>query len=256
MPRQRFIWPDLWDDKDLGGVSELAFILYVGCFSLADDEGRIIGDPVHLKSQICRWRDVSIEDVRAARNELERASDAFCVYEVTQIEYVALLNWADWQRPKYPSPSRLPAPPKTAQRKYSRQNSSRKPSPKTSPSGSGRDSPNDSSTGRVGLSREDLSTKQTALRDATPTADFQNGQEQPIRLTPSDAHDIQRLCALIHDRDENTARIIAGYATGLPQVVLEHIMESLKRHPDRGAGWVINALKDEARIARKETATT
>lgn len=148
MARQRFIWPDLWADPDLGRVSPLAFILYVGCFSLADDEGRLIADPTFLKSAIFPYRRVSDREIRAARDELVSACSAFHVYESREIEYVALLNWSTWQKPKYPRPSKLPAPPRSVQTAYLRRNSSGKSSGTVPgsvgervPNASGNDSP-------------------------------------------------------------------------------------------------------------------
>lgn len=167
MARQRFIWPDLWHDPELGRVSERALLLYIGCFSNADDEGRLLGDPLHLKATIYPYRSTSPAQIKAARDELEAACSAFLVYEHRENEYIALLNWSSWQRPKYPRPSRLPAPPRAAQRQYESQKPSGNRSSKRGgtappilpqPSGSG------SSAGRDGMGSTPLNPPRRRTR--------------------------------------------------------------------------------------------
>jgi hypothetical protein len=165
MARQRFIWPTFWDDPDLGELDEAARLLYIGCFSLADDEGRILGDPVYLKSAVFKYRtDITPDRVRELRDELERACRCFTVYIVRKIEYIAFTNWADFQKPKYPTPSRHPAPPKRRRStpkpaplsQTDSGNDSRNRSGTDSGSSSGNGSGNDSPTGRDGLGLESL----------------------------------------------------------------------------------------------------
>lgn len=175
MARQRFIWPDLWEDPDLGRVSERAMLLYIGCFSNADDDGRLIGDPEFLKSTVFPYRRITETQIRAARDELEAACSAFVVYKSREIEYVAFLNWDSWQRPKYPKPSKLPAPPRALQTAWLRENSSRKDGGKVGER-SGKRSGNvpeslgeDSSVGWVGLGSTPLSPSKAKTRRARGT---------------------------------------------------------------------------------------
>ena len=175
-PRQRFIHPEIWDDPDLGRVTPLAFILYVGCFSNADDDGRLIGDCSHLKSQVFRYRpEVTLDDVLSARDELAAACTSFVVYEKNGIEYVCFRNWNDYQKPKYPKPSKLPPPPGWKRHKPAKtsEKSSGNDSGNSSPNASHNDSRNDSTTGlgRVGLGTKELSTTPTAPHNAADAED-------------------------------------------------------------------------------------
>lgn len=111
MARQRFIHPEIWDDPDLGRVSPLAFVLYIGCFSNADDDGRLLGDPAYLKSQIFRYRNVSLDQVLEARTELTKACRSYVVYTIQEVDYIVFHNWAEYQKPRFPKPSKLPPPP-------------------------------------------------------------------------------------------------------------------------------------------------
>src|SRR5574337_609623 len=111
MARQRFIWPTIWDDPDIGRLSSDARLLYIGCFSLADDDGRILGDPVFLRTQIFRYRSMSDGRVTALRDEVAGACKSFVVYTKDGSDYIAFANWSEFQKPKYPRPSKLPPPP-------------------------------------------------------------------------------------------------------------------------------------------------
>lgn len=112
MARQRFIWPNLWDDPQLGRLTDTERLLYIGCFSMADDDGRLIGEPAHLRSTVYAFRPrMSLASVTNARTNISQACSQFHVYEVAGVEYIQFLNWGEWQKPKYPSPSKLPPPP-------------------------------------------------------------------------------------------------------------------------------------------------
>lgn len=108
MARQRFIWPDLWDDPVLGKLDESELLLYIGCFSLADDEGRLLGEPKWLNSHIFPYRDYTPDAVAAMRDQVALQKENFCVYVVDGIDYICFLNWGDFQKPKYPKASTLP----------------------------------------------------------------------------------------------------------------------------------------------------
>lgn len=110
--RQRFIWPTIWEDPAFGRMSHGARLLYIACFSNADDEGRLIGDPAHLRSIAFAYDDLELDDVRALRDEVAATMGCFCTYDFHRVEYVAFLNWGDFQRPKYPKVSKHPKPPK------------------------------------------------------------------------------------------------------------------------------------------------
>lgn len=140
MARQRFIWPSIWDDPAMGVLSDGARLLYIGCFSLADDDGRMIGDPIYLKTQVFRYRPTTPDEVREFRDQLTVSCSNFIVYEVENVEYIAFANWAEFQKPKYPKPSRLPRPPRVPKRRKPA-SLTQKPSGNDSGSDSGNDSP-------------------------------------------------------------------------------------------------------------------
>jgi len=111
MARQRFIWPDIWSDPNFAKLSPNGKVFYIGLFSNADDEGRIMADPAYLKSMIwpCEPKRKVSETLRT-RSEVIYSMRNVKLYKRGGNEYIQLLDWHKWQSPKYPQPSKLPAP--------------------------------------------------------------------------------------------------------------------------------------------------
>ena len=110
--RQRFIWPSIWEDEDFAALCPESRILFIALFSIADDEGRLLANPKHLKSEAFRFDDnMTSEHVLELRNEITSKMHSVLLYSSEGKEYIALLKWKVYQKPKYPRPSRYPAPP-------------------------------------------------------------------------------------------------------------------------------------------------
>ncbi len=132
MARQRFIWPSIWKDPVFGRLTDAEQVLFIGLFSIADDEGRLLADPAYIRSELFPYREVSVKKVTALRDAVAAKCDNVHLYEVEGTTYIALLKWSEYQKPKYPKPSRIIPP--------------------TFPEGS----PNASTQGWVGLDRDGL----------------------------------------------------------------------------------------------------
>jgi hypothetical protein len=114
MPRQRFIQPSIWSDPDFGKLSDSERVLFIGMFSNADDEGRILASPSYLRSLVWPYDDrLTGTRVRSLRDGVVAKFRTVALYEVAGIEYITFLNWREYQKPKYPKPSKLPPPPAT-----------------------------------------------------------------------------------------------------------------------------------------------
>lgn len=110
--RQRFIWPDIWEDPRFGRLDNRDQVLFVALFSMADDDGRIIADAANLRSAAFKYQDVTLAEVEAARARVIAAMKHVCFYQVDGIEYIHLTSWPKRQKPRYPQPSLLPPCPK------------------------------------------------------------------------------------------------------------------------------------------------
>jgi len=109
----------------------------------ADDAGRLNCDADQLRALTWAYdRKIRVADVESAIQRL-MGLGLIRLYTVNDIRYAAFPSWSDHQHPKYPTPSKLPAPPDTDL-------------PQDSPSSPPRDQ-NSFSTRVVELCREELS---------------------------------------------------------------------------------------------------
>jgi hypothetical protein len=108
--RQRFIHPELWSDPTVGQLTPTERLFFIGCFSNADDEGRLLGSPAYLRSVIFPYDDFTIEQVKQIRDQVTCICKNLILYEFKSLEYLAFKKWSQYQKPKYPKPSKFPEP--------------------------------------------------------------------------------------------------------------------------------------------------
>jgi hypothetical protein len=111
MARQRWIHPDFWTDPSVAKLSPVERLFFIGCFSNADDEGRLLGDPAYLRSIIFPYDDIPVAKVQAMRDRVVQTCTNLVLYRVDDVDYLAFLKWTTYQSPRYPKPSKLPPPP-------------------------------------------------------------------------------------------------------------------------------------------------
>lgn len=110
MARIRTIKPAFWDDELVGTMPATTRLVFVGLFSLADDEGRLHGSAVKVRSQLFAYDDTtSTADVEAALVQLHNAR-RIRLYGNGQQRYVEVLNFRKHQRIDRPQRSQLPSP--------------------------------------------------------------------------------------------------------------------------------------------------
>lgn len=100
--------PNIWQSEDFNKLSDLAKLVFIGLFSLADDEGRGRCNPIYLKSSIFPYK----EDLRSADIEktLYEISSNMSVtfYSCDGNNFYSLYNWDHWQSISRPTPSKIP----------------------------------------------------------------------------------------------------------------------------------------------------
>lgn len=177
MPRRRMIDPNIWKDPKFAQLSDAEKILFVGIFSNADDEGRIIATPEALKAEIFPYDHKKtahvvkkLRDSIATRvkndGSVEKTNPLLSrpplknviLYQVDGVEYIQLLRWHRYQKPKHLKPSILPKSPlepyleeetsEETSREISRETSSPPLSPPTS-----RPSQGQSSLGKISIGK-------------------------------------------------------------------------------------------------------
>ena len=110
MARRRMIHPDIWESEDFSKLSMLAKLLFIGMFSMADDEGKGRAKPVYLKSIIFPYDDgMRIIDVEKALSEIG-SNMSVTFYAHDENYYYRIDSWDKWQRVDKPQPSKIPEP--------------------------------------------------------------------------------------------------------------------------------------------------
>ena len=109
MPNRRMIHASIWQDEDIAGLTDRQQLLFIGLFSNADDQGRLKGHPMLIKSLVFPYRDVSSEDMLKDLEAITKAA-AVLRYEIDGKAYIQLTKWWDYQQLQWAKPSALPAP--------------------------------------------------------------------------------------------------------------------------------------------------
>jgi len=111
MARKRMIDPKIWESEDFSTLSNLAKVLFIGLFSLADDEGRGKANPIYIRSKLFPYTvdKVRPTDITTALSEIAQ-SMSITFYTVNGTQYYALTHWDFWQKIDKPSPSTFPSP--------------------------------------------------------------------------------------------------------------------------------------------------
>ncbi len=110
MARQRFIHPSIWKDPVFGRLTPDEQVMFIGFFSIADDEGRLFTDPSYIRAEIFPYRKISLNRISVLTRSLGEKCRNIHLYSADDQPYAALLKWGDYQRPQYPKPSKIPSP--------------------------------------------------------------------------------------------------------------------------------------------------
>jgi len=110
MARKRMIDPSIWSDESFGSLSSGAKILFIGLFSNADDEGRILANPAYLKATVFMYDTVTLDIIKTKRTEVIEKMSSVILYEVDGKEYIQLSRWEEYQKQQKDriQPSKLP----------------------------------------------------------------------------------------------------------------------------------------------------
>ena len=108
MARKRMIDPNIWQSEDFGRLSTLAKFVFIGLFSLADDEGRGRCNPIYLKSTLFPYEEgIRSADVDKTLSEIS-SNMSVVFYSCDGSSYYSLYNWNTWQKIDRPSESKIP----------------------------------------------------------------------------------------------------------------------------------------------------
>ena len=116
--RKRVISPEFYSDEKVGALSPVARHMFVGTWSLADDEGLLRFNSSLIKSTLFMYDKFSLEEIEKAMAEVVEKK---LVYVYTSGEtsqtYAYVVNFHKHQVINRPQPSKLPLPPIEIRRK-------------------------------------------------------------------------------------------------------------------------------------------
>lgn len=108
MARKRMIDPNIWQSEDFSKLSTLGKLVFIGLFSLADDEGRGRCNPVYLKSTLFPYEEgIRSADIDKTLSEIS-SNMSVIFYSCDGSSYYSLYNWNTWQKIDRPSESKIP----------------------------------------------------------------------------------------------------------------------------------------------------
>lgn len=171
MARIRSIKPEFPQSESMGRVSRDARLLFVLLWTFSDDEGKFRAHPRLLAAELFPYDDDALQLLPAWLDELVR-EDCVLVYRSGRDTYGQIVKWRDHQKVDHPSRSRIPDPPVSDSREFSRDPREVLASPReTLAPDHGRDHGEDHGSDRADGAREsagaDLSELQTAWNDTT-----------------------------------------------------------------------------------------
>lgn len=112
MARIRSLKPEFWDSEDTATLPPLVALTYTGLWNIADDEGRGRYAPLTLHSRLHGARNgVTLAATRSALTSLADRGLIALYKDAQGSEYYWIPSFKRHQKPKNPTPSRLPAPP-------------------------------------------------------------------------------------------------------------------------------------------------
>ena len=110
MARKRMIDPGIWSSEDFSKLSSFSKLIFIGLFSLADDEGRGKANPSYLKSMLFPYEEgIRSADIKKTLQEIASTMSVI-FYTHDEKEYYALKSWGKFQTINKPTPSSVPAP--------------------------------------------------------------------------------------------------------------------------------------------------
>lgn len=111
MPRRRLLDPGFWSDPRVAKLTFLERLVFLGCVSMADDEGRLLASPRLLRAQIFPYdQEISDEEIKGVRDRIVQTNPNVVLYEVDGTEYMAFTKWERYQKPPHKKSSIFPAP--------------------------------------------------------------------------------------------------------------------------------------------------
>lgn len=86
--------------------------LFHGLVEVADDQGRLVGNPASVRAEVWRYdEEITVKEVQEELDVLAGGTDPFIkIYQVNGKTYIQIINWWKYQRMDWAAKSAFPAP--------------------------------------------------------------------------------------------------------------------------------------------------
>lgn len=109
MARKRMIDPNFWESIDVLKLTVRQKLLAIALFSLADDYGKGLAEPLHIKVKVFQLENISFEEIEEDLRQIEKHL-SLVIYENGGRKYYKWLNWDKWQKVEKKTKSVMPDP--------------------------------------------------------------------------------------------------------------------------------------------------
>lgn len=108
MARKRMIDPSIWINEGFGTLSTLGKLVFIGLFSIADDEGKGKANPAYIKAVLFPYNDdLRIADIEKTLSEISSKMSVI-FYSCDENKYYTLTSWNTFQKIDKPTESKIP----------------------------------------------------------------------------------------------------------------------------------------------------
>lgn len=90
------VYSKIWTSQQFGHLSPKARLLFIGTITLADDDGRLVGEPSYLRGQIFPYDEIDVQEMKSLKKEVED-SGLILSYEVGNFQYIEHPKWLEYQ---------------------------------------------------------------------------------------------------------------------------------------------------------------
>lgn len=111
MARIRSIKPDFFSDETIGNLSMPARLIFIGTWTLADDEGLLNWTAPYIKAHLLAYDPITLDEVKSAMNEIVIASLVREYLDPRGRSFGWIINFRKHQRIDKPQPPKHPLPP-------------------------------------------------------------------------------------------------------------------------------------------------
>lgn len=120
MARKRMIDPNIWESEDFSYLNNLEKIIFIGIFSLADDEGYGRANPKFIRNSLFPYNDnIRTSDIEKSLYSIAAHMSVVFYQAEDGKQYYCLKNWSKWQAIQKPTASIIPKPTTLSQYLYS-----------------------------------------------------------------------------------------------------------------------------------------